>query len=114
MGVWPRALVVWSSTQQATTVQGRPFDDVLAERARTKDAYESAANARLRQAQATARSTARQRDVKNPRAALGNIATSFLLAGTGAGLAVAGAATDARADARSVTGMFERVILVGG
>ncbi len=81
-------VVVWDSLQQATTVSGRPFSKVLAERARFKSNNQSAAQQNL----AASQSQLRGGDVVK---AAGNF-------GFGAGFAALAAATDARADDRCV------------
>lgn len=81
-------VVVWDSLQQATTVQGRPYTKVLAERAKFKARHEQDA----------------QRNLDASRSSLqnGDIVTAAAHVGFGAGLWSIASLADARADDRYV------------
>lgn len=109
-------LAVWSSTYQATTVQGRPFEEVLRERAafRRRSLNEGS---RLVHEGLRGVTTAVDRGRSAPGAdrqtTLAAVLSGGAVATAGMGLAALGAATDARADLRSVTTLFERGVLLG-
>lgn len=103
-GVGPSAgLTVWSSFEQATTRRGRPFDKILADRARFAAAHGTAGQRNLgdggrRLSQARSRS---------------DIVAAGLVSVVGAGMLTMAGLTDARADDRFVDALPERVRLVG-
>lgn len=109
-------LVVWSSTHQATTVQGRPFEEVLGERAELRRGSLAEGSRLLHGglADVTATVDAGRRAGKiDSKAALAQLLSGGLVATAGMGLTAVGAATDARADLRYVSTLFERVVLLG-
>lgn len=91
---------VWSSTTQATTVNGRPFEDVLAKRAQTKAQHEAEGAALWQRARDSARNSA-------PTSTL----ATALLASTSVAHTSLANATDVRADTRYVHALFERATL---
>ena len=95
-----RGLVVWSSTAHATSVHGRPFTEVLQQRAAFRAQSLAKGRARIRAASMTTRRDA------------GSALAAAYLASSGATLTALAAATDARADDRCVEGLFERIVLV--
>jgi hypothetical protein len=100
-----RGPVVWSSSVQATTVRGRPFDEVLAARAAEKRAAWSTGTSLVHDGVTSAVSSS----TKSPRQAIGGA----VAATAGLGLAGLAALTDARADGRYVADLFERGVLLG-
>lgn len=100
-----QGLVVWSSTQQATTIGGRPYDEVLARRAQQKTKALADGQASLQRGASTVVDASRRRDLKG-------LVAGALFAASGAGLGAVGAATDARADVRCVRSLFERASLL--
>ncbi len=96
-------LVVWSSTAQATTVHGRPFEELLRSRSAFRSQSIRDGTGMVQKSLSTV--TAAPLDARH-------LLAGAIWAGAGAGLTAAGAATDARADVRSVDGLFERVVLV--
>ncbi|MCC7108373.1 MAG: hypothetical protein IT382_03740 [Deltaproteobacteria bacterium] len=92
---------LWSSARQAGTIGGRPFDEVLRERAAMKGQA-------MREGERLAHDGLKR--ARAPGALLGAAAT----AAAGVGLFAAGAVVDARADTRTVSGLFGRVILLEG
>lgn len=109
-------LTVWSSTYQATTVQGRPFEEVLRERAafrrRSLNEGSRLVHEGLRDV-TTAVDRGRSKPVADRQTTLAAILSGGAVATAGMGLAALGAATDARPDLRSVTTLFERGVLLG-
>jgi hypothetical protein len=97
-------LLVWSSTHQATTVAGRPFEEVLLERA----AFRGQALSRGRGLMDSGVQAALARGAPAKAVVAGGV-----LATAGAGLTALGLVTDARADVRFVSSLFERGVLVG-
>lgn len=100
-----RALV-WSSTTQATTVSGRPYDEVLAKRAQKKSAHDADASAQWSRAREHGAGAVRGGKV-DPKQAL----AGALFATTSVAFASLANATDARADARYVHALFETATL---
>ncbi|MBI1946802.1 MAG: hypothetical protein HYS27_13990 [Deltaproteobacteria bacterium] len=95
-------IALWASAKQASSIGGRPFDEVLRERAELKGDTQRAGERLFGDGLGRART---------PGALVGGLAT----AAAGAGLYAAGAVVDARADARFVPSLFGRVlVLVGG
>lgn len=92
---------LWSSARQAGTIGGRPFDEVLRERAAMKGQA-------MREGERLAHDGLKR--ARTPGALLGAAAT----AAAGVGLFAAGAVVDARADTRTVSGLFGRVLLLEG
>lgn len=100
-----RGLAVWSSTQQATTVGGRPYDEVLGRRAQHKTRSLADGQASFTKGATTVTDAARTGSAKG-------LLAGALFATTGAGLTAMGAATDARADVRYVQSLPERASLL--
>lgn len=92
---------LWSSARQAGTIGGRPFDEVLRERARLKGQAMGEGQRLFDQG---------VQRVRDPRGLPGAAAT----AAAGLGLFAAGAVLDARADTRTIAGLFGRVLLLEG
>lgn len=90
-------VALWASARQASTVSGRPFDEVLRERAALKGDAQREGERLFADGVRRASTPGRQ---------LGALAT----AAAGAGLFAAGAVVDARADARYVEALFGRVV----
>lgn len=87
-----KGVVVWDSHQQATTIRGRPFDQVLQARATTKTRAQQSAQQNLGNSQQRLRTARGGKDLVA--AAVGGAA--------GVGLLSFAAVTDARADDRCV------------
>jgi hypothetical protein len=105
-----RGIALWSSWQQATTVDGRPFDEVLAKRAALKDSSERQGR-RLADTSMASLKTALETAPKNTSARNGALVNAGVHGVAGvAALALSGA-VDARADDRAVDALFERVVL---
>jgi hypothetical protein len=100
-------VAVWSSTTQATTVSGRPYDEVLAKRAQTKSVHEADANAQWARARERGAGAVRGGKVDAKQALAG-----ALFATSSVAFASLANATDARADARYVHALFETATLV--
>lgn len=92
-------LALWTSAKQASSIGGRPFDEVLRERAALKGGTEREGERLFGEGLGRART---------PGGLLGGLAT----AAAGAGVFAAGAVVDARADARFVPSLFGRVLVV--
>lgn len=90
-------VALWSSARQASTVGGRPFDEVLRERAAMKDSA-------MREGERLFHDGWRRAGAS--RGQVGALAT----AAAGVGLFAAGAVVDARADLRHVEALFGRVV----
>jgi hypothetical protein len=103
-------LIVWSSTTQATTVSGRPYDEVLAKRAQSKSAHD--AGARDQWSRAQERSANAVRGARGGKVDAKQALAGALFATSSVGFASLANATDARADARYVRTLFETAALV--
>lgn len=102
---------VWSSTTQATTISGRPYDEVLARKAQAKSAHHASADANWSRARQSVDETLRHRDREgngvDPKKAI----AGALFATSSMGFASLANATDARADTRYVKTLFETASL---
>lgn len=100
---------VWSSTTQATTISGRPYDEVLAKKAQAKSAHSANADANWSRARHSVNETLRDREGSgvDPKKAI----AGALFATSSIGFASLANATDARADTRYVKTLFETASL---
>ena len=97
-----REIAVWSSLQQASSVRGRPFEQLLAERARANARSEQLGQRQLDDSRRRLRGARSNSDV---------VAAGFVAA-AGAGLLGLSAVVDERVDERFVHGLPGRAVLV--